>query len=139
MAEGIFKNKVEENQLIVEVDSAGTSDYHIGETPDTRAIYKSREYDIDISKLKGRQLVKDDFDYYDKIFVMDTSNYQNALALTTVPKHHEKLDLFLNLSYPGENRSVPDPYFGGEEGFEQVYQLLDNASEVLIQQIKDEA
>lgn len=139
MAEGIFKNKVEENQLIVEVDSAGTSDYHIGEAPDTRAIYKSREYDIDISKLKGRQLVKDDFDYYDKIFVMDTSNYQNALALTTVPKHHEKLDLFLNLSYPGENRSVPDPYFGGEEGFEQVYQLLDNASEVLIQQIKDEA
>lgn len=139
MAEGIFRNKVEEHNLEVEIDSAGTSDYHISEAPDNRATQKSNDYGIDISMLKGRQLIKDDFETFDKIFVMDSSNYQNAFALTDNPTHHNKLDFFLNLSYPGENRSVPDPYFGGEEGFEQVYHLLDQASDVLIEQIKNEA
>lgn len=138
MAEGIFRNKVEEHHLAIEVDSAGTSDYHIGESPDHRATEKSAAYDIDISMLRGRQLVREDFDEFDKIFVMDTSNYENAMSLTSDASHLKKLDLLLNLSYPGENRSVPDPYFGGEEGFEQVYQLIDQACDVLIEQIKNE-
>lgn len=137
MAEGIFRAKVEEAGLDVEVDSAGTSDYHIDEAPDDRAIAKSASYGIDISNLRGRQLQAEDFEAFDRIYVMDSSNYENASLLVQNSEKLKKLDFFLNLSYPGENRSVPDPYFGGEEGFEHVYQLLNQASDKLIADIKD--
>jgi protein-tyrosine phosphatase len=137
MAEGILSKKVEEQGLDVFIDSSGTSDYHIGEQPDNRATQKSADYGIDISMLRGRQLVIDDFDEFDRIFVMDSSNYQNAISLTSNPELQEKVEMILNLSFPGENRSVPDPYFGGDEGFEQVYHLLDNACDIIIDQIKN--
>lgn len=139
MAEGVLKKQFEEAGLShIEVDSAGTSDYHIDEAPDHRATAKAAEYDIDISMLRGRQLVYEDFQTFDRIYVMDTSNYQNALELCKTEADRNKLDLFLNLSYPGENRSVPDPYFGGEAGFEQVYQLLNQAGQVLCKELSDE-
>lgn len=139
MAEGILRKQFDEAGLdAVYLDSAGTSDYHIDEAPDHRAIAKAAEYDIDISQLRGRQLVYEDFQNFDRIYVMDTSNYQNALELCKTEEDRNKLDLFLNLSYPNENRSVPDPYFGGESGFEQVYQLLENAGNVLVKELKNE-
>ncbi len=127
MAEGLFQEKINQAGLDHEIDSAGTSSYHIGEAPDQRAIEKSAEYGIDIGKLAARQLVAEDFDLFDHILVMDSSNYQNAEALVNKEEHLNKLELMLNYSFPGENRSVPDPYFGGEEGFEQVYQLLNHS------------
>jgi protein-tyrosine phosphatase len=137
MAEGILRSKIEEQNLDVFIDSSGTSDYHIGENPDIRAVQKCADYGIDISKLQGRQLILEDFTIFDRIFVMDSSNYQNAISLTNNQELRAKIEMILNLNYPGENRSVPDPYFGGEEGFEQVYQLLENACDTIIDQIKN--
>ena len=138
MAEGILRSKIEAHGLSVEVDSAATSDYHIGDTPDPRSVQKCLDYNIDIRQLRGRQLQKEDFKIFDRIFVMDRSNFENAKQLTDDPTELAKLDLLLNLSSPGENKEVPDPYFGGEEGFEHVYHLLDEACEQLIAQLKDE-
>lgn len=137
MAEGIAKQKIKKMGLDVFVDSAGTSNYHINEAPDSRAIKKNAEYGIDISSYKGRQLVAEDFDEFDHIFVMDASNYQNTIALTDDSDKKEKVKMILNLSHPNSNMSVPDPYYGAEDGFENVYGLLDEACDILIQKIKN--
>ncbi len=136
MAQGILEHKIREKGLDIQVDSAGTSSYHIGEHPDRRAIEKSAEYDIDISGYSARQLLAEDFDVFDHILVMDSSNYENALRLVNDDERRNKVEMMLNFSFPNENRSVPDPYFGGEEGFEQVYQLLDHACERFLEQIE---
>ena len=107
MAEGLFQAKIDERGLNIEMDSAGTSSYHIGEAPDERAIAKSAEYGIDISTLKARQLVAEDFDRFDHILVMDSSNYDNAKALVDSEEQLQKLEMMLNFGFPGENRSVP--------------------------------
>ena len=138
MAQGILEQKVAEHDLDVEVDSAGTSDYHIGQEPDHRAIAKCKEYGIDISNYRGRQLVKEDFKNFDRIFVMDSSNYNNSVSLTNDSEELSKVQMMLNVSQPGSNMSVPDPYFGGEEGFENVYRLLDSACDFLINELKGE-
>lgn len=139
MAQGILEKKVAETELEIQVDSAGTSDYHINQAPDSRAISKTKEYGIDISHYRGRQLQKEDFTIFDHIFVMDTSNYNNALELTETEEERSKLQMILNLSQPNSNMSVPDPYFGGEEGFENVYRLLDSACDILIENLTNEA
>lgn len=137
MAQGILENKIETRGLDITVDSAGTSDYHVGESPDQRAIAKSAEHGIDISHYRGRQLMPSDFDIYDCILVMDSSNYENAIALVDDVEKQKKVKMVLNYSFPSENRSVPDPYFGGEEGFEHVYQLLDHALDQFLDQIQN--
>lgn len=137
MAQGILEKKIKERNLDIFVDSAGTSDYHIGETPDHRAISISADYGIDISSYRGRQLTSSDFEEFDYILVMDSSNYENAIALVNEPKLQQKVSMMLNFGFPGENRSVPDPYFGGEEGFEQVYQLLDHSIDKFLDQIEN--
>jgi protein-tyrosine phosphatase len=138
MAQGILEKKVAEAGLEdqVIVDSAGTSDYHIGDPPDHRAIEKSRAYDIDISSYRGRQFEKADFDEFDRIFAMDFSNYENILRLSRSEDDSRKVEMILNLSNPNSNMSVPDPYFGGESGFENVYQLLDAACDILMKDLK---
>ena len=138
LAEGILKKKISENGLNVIVDSAATSDYHIGDRPDPRSISKAAEYGIDITAQRGRQLQNSDFQEFDRIFVMDTSNYSNTVALTNKPEEIDKVEMILNLINPGSNQSVPDPYFGGEAGFENVYSLLDAASDVIVKQINNE-
>lgn len=136
MAQGIAEHKFAQKGLDVFVDSAGTSDYHIDHAPDPRAIKKSAEYGIDITNYRGRQLVKKDFEDFDRIFVMDASNYENALLLTTDPNETKKVEMILNLSNQNTNMSVPDPYFGAEDGFENVYQLLDAACDILVKEIE---
>ena len=138
LAQGILEKKVAKHGLNVTVDSAATSDYHIGDLPDPRSISKAAEYGIDITNQRGRQIQKSDFQEFDKIYVMDTSNYSNTVALTNELQEIEKVEMILNLINPGSNQSVPDPYFGGEEGFENVYRLLDAACDVIIEQIKNE-
>lgn len=140
MAQGILEDKLKKEGLDskVTVDSAGTSDYHIGDPPDHRATQKSKDYQIDISTYRGRQFERADFDNFDRIFAMDYSNYENILRLSRGKEDHEKVEMILNLTQPGENMSVPDPYYGGESGFENVYQLLNAACDILIEQIKSE-
>ncbi len=135
MAEGILRHKIEESGLEVELDSAGTNDYHIGEAPDKRAIDNMKKNGHDIGMLRGRQFKVQDFDEFDKIFVMDESNYENVMALARNDDDKKKVDLFMNLSHPGENIDVPDPYFGGETGFQNVYEMLSQASDVLISKL----
>lgn len=132
LAEGILLHMVNEKKLPITIDSAGTSNYHIDEAPDTRTIANAKKHKIDLSPLRARQFIVEDFDVFDKIFVMDKSNLQNVLSLARNEKDKQKVDLFLNISHPNGNMEVPDPYFGGEAGFENVFQMIWNASEKLI-------
>jgi len=133
LAEGILLNKIKQNNLKdIYIDSAGTAAYHIGENPDKRSIANAKKHGIDISKFVARQFVVKDFDAFDKIFVMDTSNFADVLALARNDGDRNKVDLILNTIYPKQNNSVPDPYFGREEGFENVYLMLDRACDAVL-------
>ena len=136
LAEGILKAKAEKYKLVIEVDSAGTSNYHIGEHPDKRTIKNAKSHQIDISKLKGRQFTVADFDHFDYIFAMDSYNYTDIIDLARNEEDIKKVELILNRVYPDLNMAVPDPYMGGEQDFETVYLLLDQACEVIAQSLK---
>lgn len=135
LAEGILREKAQD--LDVETDSAGTSSYHVDEAPDLRSIQIARKYAINISDLRGRQFTTDDFDNFDKIYVMDQSNYQNVLRLARNDEDRAKVDLILNEIMPGSNSEVPDPYYGGDQGFENVYRMLDEATDKIIEKVKN--
>ncbi|MBL7911841.1 MAG: low molecular weight phosphotyrosine protein phosphatase [Bacteroidia bacterium] len=129
LAEGIMLHLKAKHNLNVEIDSAGTAGYHIGEAPDKRTIANAKKNGVDLSALRARQFDKEDFDTFDKIYVMDHSNLRNVLALTKDQKQKEKVGLFLNAVYPGKDLEVPDPYYGTEQGFEDVFQLVYKACE----------
>lgn len=135
MAEGILRSKLLASSKKAVVDSAGTADYHVGEIPDYRAIKTLREKSIDISGLAGRQFVESDFDEFDYIFAMDASNYKNIIALARNDKDRQKVSLIMNMVNPDHNQSVPDPYFGGVDGFEEVFDMLERASEKIIEKL----
>lgn len=132
LAEGVLLHMVAEKKSDLLIDSAGTSNYHIGEAPDPRTIANAKKHNIDLTPLRARQFTVEDFDLFDKIYVMDKSNLQNVLKLARNERDKQKVDLFLNISHPGQNMEVPDPYFGGEAGFEHVFQLVWKASEKLL-------
>ncbi len=123
LAEGILQAKLPQELFIV--DSAGTGDWHVGQKPDQRAIAIARKYHIDLSKQKARQFHLNDFENFDHIYVMDRSNYTNVIAMAPNQQAIDKVQLILNEHPKSKLSEVPDPYFGGDEGFEQVYQLLD--------------
>lgn len=125
LAEGILKSKLHKDNFFV--DSAGTANYHVGEKPDIRSITIAKQYDIDISSQKGRQFKTSDFDTFDFIYVMDNSNYNNVIALARHSTDIEKVKLILDELNTDTNLEVPDPYYGGDKGFENVYQMLDKA------------
>ncbi len=127
LAEGILKSKLPQDKFII--DSAGTAAYHIGSKPDIRSIAVAKKYGIDITNLRGRQFTRQDFTDFDLIYAMDESNYHHILKMSESEEDKSKVKLILNEITPGENLSVPDPYYGGDQGFENVYQMLDEASE----------
>jgi protein-tyrosine phosphatase len=135
LAEGILKNKVEKEGLNWTVDSAGTGDYHVGNMPDSRSIAVASKYQIDISNQKARQFKTKDFTEFDLILVMDASNYRNVVNLARNEEDSKKVDLIMNLLIPGQNIEVPDPYWNND-GFEQVFAMLDNACDKLIDKYK---
>ena len=130
LAEGIMKAHIKEQGLDWQVDSAGTSSWHIGESPDPRSISIARENGLDITDQRGRQFIKDDFDRFDLILTMDASNYQNVLNLARSDADRQKVKLILNYLYPDENRTVPDPYY--DNGFPRVYEMLNEACRKII-------
>lgn len=132
LAEGIMRKKIEENGLPWIVDSAGTSSWHIGEPPDRRSVAIAKKYGIDISNQKGRQISHEDFADFDYIYAMDTSNFRNILKLAHSPEQEAKVKLILKETHPNEEKSVPDPYWD-DEGFENVYQLLQGACQKIIE------
>ncbi|WP_303318965.1 low molecular weight protein-tyrosine-phosphatase [Flavivirga abyssicola] len=129
LAEGILKSKLSND--LFQVDSAGTANYHTGSSPDKRSIAVARKYGLDISHLRGRQFKTSDFDSFDLIYVMDESNYRNVIALARNDEDKTKVKFILNEVYPNQNYDVPDPYYGGDDGFENVYKMLDEACEVI--------
>ena len=129
LAEGILRSKIDVDEVFV--DSAGTAAYHVGELPDSRSIDVARKYGIDLTYQRARKFEVVDFDQFDEIFVMDDSNYQNVLWKARTKDDEAKVKMILNESQPNSNKSVPDPYYGGDQGFENVYQMLDEACEVI--------
>lgn len=127
MAEGILRARAAERGLTLITDSAGTSNYHVGEAPDRRAQATMRKRGIDISDLRGRQIDPADFVTFDHIFVMDRSNHANVLALAAGPEQEARVRLMMDVLPEATQREVPDPYFGGDEGFDAVFDQLDNA------------
>ena len=129
LAEGILSSKVDPEKVFV--DSAGTSDYHIGHSPDPRSVSIAQNRKLDITSQKGRQFSVSDFDEFDHIYVMDISNLKDVLALARNESDRNKVSLILDELFPGENVEVPDPYYGGDDGFGKVYDMLDEACEVI--------
>ena len=136
LAEGIMQSKIDNYQLDWEVASAGTGSYHAGNPPDSRSIQVALKYNIDISQQRARQFQSSDFGYYDHIFVMDSSNYQNVYKLASNSSDEEKIELIMNMIEPKRNINVPDPYWG-EHGFEKVYNMLDKATDAIMAKYKN--
>jgi protein-tyrosine phosphatase len=130
LAEGIMLHLKEKNKLNVVIDSAGTASYHIGEAPDSRTIANARKNGVDLSALRARQFSATDFDQFDHIYVMDKNNLKNVLSLAKNDNHRNKVKLLLNAAEHGLSE-VPDPYYGTEHDFEQVFQLVYRACEKL--------
>ncbi|WP_298370233.1 low molecular weight protein-tyrosine-phosphatase [uncultured Lutibacter sp.] len=135
LAEGILKSKVYSFKTFV--DSAGTGAYHVGEKPDKRSIAIAKQNGIDITDQKARKFTKEDFKLFDLIYVMDNSNYNNVVSLASNEVEKEKVKLILNEVFPGENLDVPDPYYGGDFGFKNVYNMLDEACNIIAQQLNN--
>lgn len=132
LAEGLLQKKIEEKGLDWEVDSAGTSAYHEGHAPDSRSIAVAHKYNIDISAQQSRPLTKADLDAFDRIYVMDSENYNNVLDLCDREEQRAKVKMIMNEVQPGYNTAVPDPYWDND-GFEQVYQMLDAATDKMVE------
>ncbi len=133
LAEGILKSKVDSNTI--KVDSAGTGNWHVGQLPDPRSIEVAKKHDIDITDLRGRQFTHSDFLEFDHIFVMDNSNKETVLNLAKNNAEKEKVQMILEELFPSENVDIPDPYYGGDNGFENVYQMLDQACEKIAERL----
>ena len=131
LAHGILESKAPEDWYI---DSAGTSGWHEGERPDTRSIITAKGRGLNIDQQRSRPFVVEDFERFDVIFAMDSANYTNITRLAPDEASKAKVRLIMNEAYPGENRQVPDPYTGGQRGFEDVYDMLDLAIEKFLEQ-----
>jgi protein-tyrosine phosphatase len=133
LAEGIARHLISSRNLSWEVDSAGTIDWHQGNPPDRRSIESARRIGIDISNQRSRKINVQDLEDFDLILAMDAQNYQDVQKLN----HHlakDKLHLIMNFLYPGENRPVPDPYYGNQDDFDQINSMLMEACSAMLDQ-----
>jgi protein-tyrosine phosphatase len=136
LAEGIMKDKIYRFGLDAEIDSAGFESFHVGDGADPRSSETARRHGISLDSHVARKFTTKDFDTYDRIFVMDRYNHQDVMRLARNENDRIKVDYILNLTYPGENREVPDPYYGGRDGFERTFGMLDSACHILLEEIK---
>jgi protein-tyrosine phosphatase len=135
-AEGVFKRLVNDAGLDAEIesDSAGTHDYHIGDPPDARSQAAAGRRGYDLSALRARQVAHDDFALFDYVLAMDETNLTALLSLC--PAHYrERVKLFLEFAPEAGHREVPDPYYGGAQGFEEVLDLVELAAQGLLDHI----
>ncbi len=133
LAEGILASKLPKDKFIV--DSAGTGNYHSGKQPDHRSIATAKKNGIDISNQKARQFTTLDFDTFDYIFVMDNSNYEDVVFLAKTDEQKQKVQLVLNELFPGDNVDVPDPYYGLQNGFDMVFEMLDETTDLIAKKL----
>ena len=135
LAEGIMRQKVEEQGIDVEVDSAGTSNWHSGEGPDPRSVEIARKNGLDISYQRARQFEVEDFDRFDLILAMDQSNQSDLHSLASDDRDRQKVQLILDFCEDMRGKDVPDPYWDGN--FQRVYDMLDEACDQLIERSSD--
>lgn len=132
LAEGILQHKTKQAGLNWTVDSAGTSNYHIGNQPHHLSQKVALINGIDISRQKARQFRKEDILDFDKIYVMDSQNYQDVKLITRELWNKDKVEFLLNESHPGSNMNVPDPWFGNEDGYHKVFQMIGEACDTIV-------
>lgn len=137
LAEGILKQKVNQQGLDIQVASSGTAAYHVGESADERMIATAHRHGVDLSGHHGSQFKAKDFDEYDKIFVMDSSNYRNVIRLARSENDRAKVNLIMDVLDPATGYDVPDPYYSGDDGFELVYNMLNQACDKIVDDIKN--
>jgi len=137
-AHGVFQALVDKNGLgeKIVVDSAGTHSYHIGSTPDPRSQHTARSRGVDLSRLRARQFQSKDFLDFDYLIAMDRSNFTQMAAIKP-DEARARLDLMLDYSSRYDQKEVPDPYFG-DDGFELVFDMVDEASEGLLRHIREQ-
>lgn len=137
-AEAVFRHYVESAGMAeqIMIDSAGTHDYHIGDKPDARAQRAAQQRGYDMSRLRGRQVRESDFREYDYVLAMDTANLA-ILERITPPDSPTRAQLFLGYARHHSEREVPDPYYGGEDGFERVLDMVEDAAQGLLQEIRE--
>jgi protein-tyrosine phosphatase len=141
VAEGWLRMKGKERNVAIEVDSAGTANYHVGKKPDQRMIEFAKNYGLELSELRARQFSVNDFDKFDVIFAMDQSNLNTICSLARNESDSQKVKLYLNELYPNQNKEVPDPYYDGKKEFEFVIELLEKTANSFldaIEKIKNE-
>ena len=134
LAEGILKKKFEEYNIPGTIHSAGFEPYHEGQHPDPRSVSTAKKHDIDISNKVARLFTVEDFDYYDKILVMDAMNHSDVMHLVRNDDDSKKVDYILNLVNEGSDDEVPDPYYGGPSGFDKVYDMMDRACDRIVKE-----
>jgi low molecular weight protein-tyrosine phosphatase len=133
LAEGLLASKLPPGKFLV--DSAGTGSWHVGHAPDKRSISTAKKNGLNITNQKGRQFTRADFDSFDYIFVMDNSNYSDVIDLAQNEAQKNKVQLILDAIFPNENVDVPDPYYGVANGFDMVYEMLNEACDVIAQRL----
>lgn len=137
-AHAVFRKMVKDEGLdkLIEIDSAGTGAWHVGNPPDKRATQVAEGKGIQMRDLRARQVDFGDFYQYDYILAMDNSNYRNLFEMA-LPEHREKIQMFLSFTKDFSETEVPDPYYGGPEGFDHVFAMVDSASRGLLEDIKN--
>lgn len=138
-AEGVFRHLIEEGKLSdrIEIDSAGTHAYHIGEQPDLRSQAAARGRGIDLSKQRGRQITSDDFLEFDYVLVMDTDNYHACQHLCPTG-YEDRLHRFLEYARYTKTQDVPDPYYDANDGFERVLDMVEDAAQGLLETLRQD-
>jgi protein-tyrosine phosphatase len=133
LAEGILASKLPKDKFLI--DSAGTGHWHVGKQPDERSIATAKKNGINISNQRGKHFNPSFFEEFDYIYVMDGSNYDDVVFLAKTEEHKNKVKLILDELFPGDNVDVPDPYYGFQNGFDMVYQMLDEATDILAKKL----
>lgn len=138
LAEAIFIDKVKAKKIAhyFEVDSCGTSNYQIGDQPDSRTIANAAKHGISMNHI-ARQLKKSDLDYFDLIVAMDGKNLQHIVNLAENNAHRSKVFLMRDFDVHAKGADVPDPYYGGERSFQEVFEILDRSMENFIEHVKE--
>lgn len=139
LAEGIMQYKADKAGLNWQVDSAGTANYHVGEPPHRLSQKVAALNGIDISNQCCRQFVKEDMLRFDKIYAMDKDIYNDIKRISGELWNPSKTDLLMNEVYPGKNMDVPDPWYGTEQGYHEVYAMISEACDAIIQKFKNKS
>lgn len=140
LADGVFQDRLDSGRLDGDytVDSAGTGAWHVGEKPDSRMRATASHYGVSLESLRARKFIADDFDRFDLILAMDRKNQQDILSLARSDADRQKVRLFRSYDPEPEDGNVPDPYYGGEDGFHNVFRIVDRTVDALIEDLNSQ-